>query len=67
MGAPVNRNPFAERMRKTAYLKALDRPELRIASEPRRSASGPVSAALKTVDPEIRALIDAALAGRRAA
>ena len=60
------RNPFFERMRRTAHLNALDRPELRVASEPRRPASGPVSAPVKALDPELRALIDAAIAERRA-
>jgi hypothetical protein len=60
----MSRNPFFERMRKRAYLKALDRPELRMPSAPRLAASGPVSAAMKMVDPEIRALIDAAIARR---
>jgi len=61
----MTRNPFFERARRGARLKALDRPELRIASEPRRPASGPISAPIKAIDPELRALIDAALAERR--
>lgn len=60
----MNRNPFFERMRRTSYLRALDRPELRVASVPRQAPAGPVSAPVKTIDPETRALIDAALATR---
>ncbi len=43
---------------------ALQREELRGPSVPRASAAGPVSMGVKIVDPEVRAMIDAALAKR---
>jgi hypothetical protein len=58
------RNPFFERVRRSAYARALERPELRLASEPRQSPVGPVSAPVKMVDAATRALIDDAIRRR---
>lgn len=48
---------------KRAY--AIQRDELRGPSVPRESAAGPVSMGVKAVAPEVRAMIDAAVAAKR--
>jgi len=60
----TRRNPFSERVRRSAYASALERPELRLASEPRQAPAGPVSAPLKVLDAATRALIDDAIRRR---
>lgn len=57
-------DPFFERKKRASRQAAVERPELRIVTSPRRAAAGPVSAWVKTVDPKLRALIDEALAKR---
>lgn len=44
--------------------RALNRTELRYASEPRRPASGSTSFPVKVVDPDVQRMIDEALAKR---
>lgn len=54
----------AAKARRSNMLRALERPELRQPSASRQPAVSPTAMAVKTVDPAIRALIDAALARR---
>jgi hypothetical protein len=51
--------------RKMRYQLALDRPELRIATTPRRPAASPTSFPIKAEDPDTRRIIDEALARRQ--
>ncbi len=60
----MRRDPFFERVRRSARDTALARPELRRDTTPRRPAAGAVSAAVKVTDAATRALIDEALARR---
>lgn len=57
---------YAERQRasKAARAKALDRLELRVETTPRVPQTGVTAMAAKVVDPETRALIDAAVKAR---
>lgn len=55
-----------EKMAKLKRADALDRPEIRGPSVPRRAAAGVTSAALKVEDPDVRRMIDEALARRGA-
>lgn len=59
-----NRNR-AEKMAKLKRADALDRPEIRGPSTPRRPAAGVTSAALKVEDPAVRQIIDEALSRKR--
>jgi hypothetical protein len=57
------RHSLSERRRRqNARYAAMERPELRLDSECRIAPAGPHSAPIKQMDPETRALIDAALA-----
>jgi hypothetical protein len=55
-----------ERRARAKRSSALARNELRQPSVPRVSAAGPTSPAIKAEDPAIRAMIDAAIAERKA-
>lgn len=50
---------------RAARSRALNRTELRYASEPRAPAQGSTSFPVKVVDPEVQRMIDEALAKRR--
>lgn len=54
----------AAKARQARYQQALDRPELRGPGVPRIPADGPVSHALKVLDPDTRRLVDEVLARR---
>jgi hypothetical protein len=58
------RAPFADRIRRAARERARARPELRTPSVARVPATGPVSPPVKAIAPDLRALIDAAIAER---
>lgn len=51
-------------MAQAARQRALFRPEMLMPSEPRKSADGAMSMAVKTIDPDVRRMIDEALARR---
>jgi hypothetical protein len=53
------------RMSKNRRASAMERVELRQGTEPRRSPAGVTSAPLKAEDPELRRMIDEALARRQ--
>ena len=59
-----NHDRKGDRLARTRYLDALDRPELRHPTSPRAPAAGPTSMAVKVQDPETRRLIDEALERR---
>lgn len=65
-GAPaMKRDPFFNRRQRSMRAAALDRPELRQPTAPRVAPAGVTSMPVKIVDPEIKAMVEAALRARR--
>lgn len=64
----MSRHLSADERRKAAKAKrdyALRRDELREASVPRASAASPTAMGVKVIDPDLRAMIDAAVAKKK--
>lgn len=52
------------KLARASRARALLRPEMLYPTEPRAAAAGPTSLAVKVVDPELRRMIDEAIARR---